>query len=545
MPLILLGLSLPAVTPAVTPAGSPAATPAGSPAATPAGSPAATPAGSPAATPAGERPNILFIFSDDHALAAISAYGSKLIETPNIDRLAREGRLFRHCFCTNSICGPSRAVILTGKHNHRNGFLDNTSTFDGSQTTFPKLLQQAGYQTALVGKWHLVSQPTGFDHWEVLPGQGAYYNPVMLSAPRSPGGPPTKRTIPGHVTEIVTDLALDWLAQGRDGSKPFLLMLQHKAPHREWEPGPQELDLFRGTTFPEPPTLFDDYSGRAGGAAEQEMTIARHMVPKDLALVPPRNLSPEQLARWNAAYAAENEAFRTANLTGAALTRWQYQRYIANYLRCVAGVDRTIGRVLAYLDETGLARNTIVVYSSDQGFYLGEHGWYDKRWMYEPSLHMPLIVRWPGLTPPGTVDEHLVQNLDFAPTFLAAAGVAAPDGLQGRSLVPLLRGAAPDDWRRSVYYHYYEFPTPHRVPSHYGVRTETHKLIWYDARREWELFDLVNDPDELRSIHGDPAAQGVFTALRGELSRLRTEADDDTGGALPADEASTTRPAGS
>ena len=479
------------------------------------------------------RPNILFIFSDDHATSAISAYGSKLIDTPHIDRLAREGTLFRNCFCTNSICGPSRAVILTGKHSHINGFRDNHSTFDGGQVIFPKLMQKAGYQTAIVGKWHLVSQPTGFDHWEVLPGQGAYYNPVMLSAPEKPLGPPTKRTVPGYVTDIVTDLAIDWSDTQRDRSKPFMLMLQHKAPHREWEPGPEELDLFRGRTFPEPETLFDDYAGRAGGAAKQEMTIARHMLPKDLALITPKNMTPEQKARWEAAYATENEAFRKANLTGDALTRWNYQRYIANYLRCVAGVDRTIGRVLEYLDKTGLAGNTIVVYSSDQGFFLGEHGWFDKRWMYEESLRMPLVVRWPGTAVPGTVDNHLVQNLDFAPTFLAAAGVAAPSDMQGRSLVPLMRGDNPADWRQSVYYHYYEFPEPHRVPSHYGVRTRTHKLIWYDDRREWELFDLTKDPRELRSIHAHPAAREVFADLRTELARVRTEASDDTGKPLP------------
>jgi arylsulfatase A-like enzyme len=497
----------------------------------PGGSPSARPDDAGPAAQAAGRPNILFIFSDDHATAAISAYGSKLIDTPHIDRLAREGTLFRNCFCTNAICGPSRAVILTGKHSHRNGFRSNTSSFDGGQATFPKLLRQAGYQTAIVGKWHLVSQPTGFDHWEVLPGQGAYYNPVMLSAPQTPEGPPQKRTIPGYVTDIVTDLAIDWLDTRGKGSKPFMLMLQHKAPHREWEPGPHELDLFRGTTFPEPASLFDDYAGRAGGAREQEMTIARHMLPKDLALTPPKNMTPEQRVHWESAYAAENEAFRKANPSGDALTRWNYQRYIANYLRCVAGVDRTIGRVLDYLDKTGLAKNTILIYSSDQGFFLGEHGWYDKRWMYEESLRMPLIIRWPGIAAPGSVDGHFVQNLDFAPTLLSAAGVVIPVDMQGRSLVPLLRGDSPPDWRQSVYYHYYEFPEPHRVPSHYGVRTQAHKLIWYDDRREWELFDLAKDPRELRSIHADPAAREVFAGLRAELARLRKEAGDDTGAA--------------
>ena len=486
------------------------------------------------ATPAApRRPNIIFIFSDDHATSAISAYGSKLIDTPNIDRIAREGAIFRNCFCTNSICGPSRAVILTGKHCHLNSFPDNHSTFDGSQTTFPKLMQQAGYQTAIVGKWHLVSQPTGFDHWDILPGQGDYYNPTLLTASKQPGGEPLKRRIEGYCTDIVTDLAIQWLDAGRDATKPFVLMLQHKAPHREWQPGPEELGLFKGQSFPEPPTLFDDYAGRAGGAAEQEMTIARHMKGRDLALKPPESLTTEQQDRWDAAFAEENAAFEAAPPTGDDLTRWNYQRYIANYLRCVAGVDRTIGRVLEHLDATGLARDTIVIYSSDQGFYLGEHGWFDKRWMYEESLRMPLVVRWPGVTKPGTVDEHMVQNLDFAQTFLAAAGIEAPPDMQGRSLVPLLRGESPPDWRQSIYYHYYEFPKPHRVPSHYGVRTSTHKLIWYDARREWELFDLVNDPREMRSIHANPAARATFDSLRSELARLRTEVRDDTGGPLP------------
>ncbi|MCX7429774.1 MAG: sulfatase-like hydrolase/transferase [Planctomycetia bacterium] len=486
-----------------------------------------------AAPAAPRRPNIIFIFSDDHATSAISAYGSKLIDTPNIDRIAREGALFRNCFCTNSICGPSRAVILTGKHCHLNSFPDNHSTFDGSQTTFPKLMQQAGYQTAIVGKWHLVSQPTGFDHWDILPGQGEYYNPTLLTAPKQSGGEPSKRRIEGHCTDIVTDLAIQWLDAGRDATKPFVLMLQHKAPHREWQPGPEELGLFKGRSFPEPPTLFDDYAGRAGGAAEQEMTIARHMKGRDLALKPPENLTPEQQDRWDAAFAAENAAYDASPPTGDDLTRWNYQRYIANYLRCVAGVDRTIGRVLEHLDTTGLARDTIVIYSSDQGFYLGEHGWFDKRWMYEESLRMPLVVRWPGVTKPGTVDEHMVQNLDFAQTLLAAAGLEAPPDMQGRSLVPLLRGESPPDWRQSIYYHYYEFPEPHRVPSHYGVRTPTHKLIWYDARREWELFDLVNDPREMRSIHANPAARATFDSLRGELVRLRAVVRDDSGGPLP------------
>ncbi|MEI8070209.1 MAG: sulfatase [Planctomycetota bacterium] len=486
------------------------------------------------AVPLPPRPNILFIFSDDHATNAISCYGSKLIDTPHIDRIAREGSRFRNCFCTNSICGPSRAVILTGKHSHLNGFIDNASTFNGAQPTFPKLLQQSGYQTSLFGKWHLVSHPTGFDHWEVLPGQGDYYNPVFLGPPKTDGQAATKRTIEGYVTDIVTDLAIEWLDRDRDASKPFLMMLQHKAPHREWAPGPEELDLFRDVIFPEPATLFDDYSGRAGGAAKQEMTIAHHMNNLDLAIVPPKNLSAHQRARYEAAFAHENAALLRDNPKGDTRTRWNYQRYIANYLRCIAGVDRNIGRVLKYLDTTGLAKDTIVIYSSDQGFYLGEHGWYDKRWMYDESLRMPLVVRWPGLIQPGLVTDQLVQNLDFAPTFLALAGVKPPADMQGENLLPILRGESPADWRKSVYYHYYEFPQPHRVPSHYGVRTLTHKLIYYDAMNAWELFDLVKDPNEMQSIHGEVPSQSVFDSLRAELSRLRTAAGDSTGKPLPA-----------
>jgi arylsulfatase A-like enzyme len=467
------------------------------------------------------RPNILFIFSDDHAAHAIGAYGSKINKTPSIDRLAREGMLFRNCFCTNSICAPSRAVVLTGKHSHINGVIDNVARFDGSQQHVAKLLQKAGYQTAMLGKWHLKSTPTGFDHWEVLPGQGVYYNPLFLTAKGK-----VKHT--GYVTDLITDKALAWLDRGRDKTKPFLLMYQHKAPHRSWEPGPKHLALYRDVKIPEPATLFDDHAGLASPAKKQEMTIAGHLTPRDLKLTPPPGLTPEQRKTWDAAYGPENEAFKKAKLTGKDLVRWKYQRYIKDYLRCVAGVDDNIGRVLKYLDDSGLAKNTVVIYSSDQGFYLGDRGWYDKRWMYEESLRMPFIVRWPGTVKPGVENRDLVQNLDFAQTFLDIAGARAPADMQGRSLAPLLKSATPKDWRKSIYYHYYEYPAVHMVQRHYGVRTQRYKLIHYYLVNEWELFDLEKDPGERKSVYADSAYAETVKELKAELTRLRKLYKADT-----------------
>ena len=468
-----------------------------------------------AALPAADkRPNILFIFTDDHAPHAIGAYGSKINKTPNMDKLAREGMIFHNSFCTNSICGPSRAVILTGKHSHLNGFMTNGNTFDGSQQTFPKLMRKAGYQTAMVGKWHLKTEPTGFDFWEVLIGQGPYYNPPM----RTPTG--TKKYT-GYTTTIITDIALDFLENKRDKEKPFVLMYQHKAPHRNWAPGPGYLNMYDDVTIPEPATLFDKWENRTSAAKTQTMTIERHLSINDLKLNTPRGLTKEQLAVWNTAYGPKNEAFRKAKLEGKALVRWKYQRYIKDYLRCIAAVDDSIGRVLGYLDKEGLADNTIVIYSSDQGFYLGDHGWFDKRWMYEESLRMPLIVRWPGVIKPGTANHHLVQNLDYAETFLDIAGINIPDDMQGRSLLPLFKGESPADWRDSIYYHYLEFPGAHSVRRHYGVRTRTHKLIRYYNIDEWELFDLSKDPDELVSVHGKKEYAAVQKDLEQELSRLQ------------------------
>jgi len=468
------------------------------------------------------RPNIIFIMSDDHASHALSCYGSKVNKTPNLDRIANGGVRFTNAFCTNSICGPCRAVILTGKYSHINGFRDNGAKFDGSQQTFPKLLQQAGYETAMIGKWHLKTDPTGFDYWNVLPGQGAYYNPVMIEM-----GERKKHT--GYVTDIITDHCLNWLKE-RSSDKPFCLMYHHKAPHRRWEPGPDHLTTYDDTTIPEPETLFDDYAGRGRAAHEQDMSIEKTMTQKDLKLTPMKNLTPEQKARWDAAYGPKNEAFRNANLQGKDLVRWKYQRYMKDYLRCIASVDDNVGRVLDYLDESGLAKDTIVVYTSDQGFYLGDHGWFDKRFMYEESLRMPLVVRYPREIRAGSVNKEIVLNLDFGETFLDYAGVATPQAMQGRSLRPLLSGRTPKDWRASMYYHYYEYPAVHSVKRHYGIRTKRYKLIhFYRDIDEWELYDLKKDPQEMCSVYDDPKYATVVEELKGQLKQLREQYHDTTG----------------
>lgn len=464
-----------------------------------------------------ERPNIVFIFSDDHAFQAISAYGGRLAKaapTPNIDRIGKEGIIFTRCCVTNSICAPSRAVILTGKHSHLNGVINNGKRFDGSQQTFPKLLQTAGYQTAVIGKWHLKSTPTGFDYYQVLPGQGDYYNPVMVK-----GGEKTKYT--GYVTDIITDLGLDWLKNKRNKNKPFMLMLQHKAPHRDWEPNLKQLKLFDDVTIPEPDNLFDNYEGRGSAAHNQDMTIEKTMGRRDLKLRAPKTLNSEQREAWDAAYNPKNLAFEKANLKGDELTRWKYQRYMKDYLRCIASVDENVGRVLKYLDESGLARETVVIYSSDQGFFLGEHGWFDKRFMYKESFRTPLLVRWPGVIKPGRVNEELVQNLDFAQTFLDIAGIKQPSDMQGLSLKGLMEGRRDINWRKSLYYHYYEFPGAHSVQRHEGVVTKRYKLIHFYDIDEWELYDLEKDHDEMKSQYGNPEYAGVVGRLKKELSRLR------------------------
>ncbi len=465
-------------------------------------------------------PNIVFIFSDDHAYQAISAYGDprKLIETPNIDRIAREGVRFNRCLVPNSICGPSRATVLTGKYNHLNGFPNNSnSRFDGAQMTFPKLLQGAGYQTAIIGKWHLESDPTGFDFWKILVGQGVYYNPPMITM-----GARAKEN--GYVTDIITETSLGWLAK-RDKSKPFLLMCQHKAPHREWAPALRHLDHDAGRTYPEPATLFDKYAERGVAEKTQDMTIRDTFTDTDTKLKTPLQLTPAEREKWDAYYAPRNADFQKAGLTGDDLVRWKYQRYMHDYLGCVRAVDESVGKVLKYLDDEGLAENTVVVYASDQGFFLGEHGWFDKRWVFEESLRTPLLVRWPGVAKAGGVNKDIVSNLDFAETFLEAAGQPIPAEMQGRSLVPVLRGETPADWRKSFYYHYYEFPAPHHVRPHYAVVTDRHKLVhFYGTDVDyWELFDLQKDPQERRSVYGNSEYRDVQATLDKELIRLRAE----------------------
>ena len=491
---------------------------------------------------AAKQPNIVFIFSDDHAPHAIGAYNGWLKgvnPTPNIDKLAGEGMLFQNSFCTNSICGPSRAVILTGKHSHLNGFMSNGNKFNGDQQTFPKLLQKVGYQTAMIGKWHLSSDPQGFDYWDVLPGQGDYYNPRLISAK----GP---RQVPGYCTDIVTDLALDWL-KNRDKDKPFMLMCQHKAPHRCWMPPLRHLTLYDDIEIPESPTLFDDWKDNASPARYQEMEIDRHLhlvgdcfgpVPAGFNIDDAKTdrsgfknlarMTPEQRTAWDAAFGPKNAAMLKADLKGKDLIRWKYNRYIRNYLRCVKGVDESVGTVQKFLKANGLDENTIVIYSSDQGFYLGDHGWYDKRWMYEESFKMPLIVKWPGVTKPGSVNTDLVQNLDYGETFLDVAGADIPGDMQGKSLVPLLKGKTPGDWRKSLYYHYYEYPSVHQVAAHFGIRTQRYKLIRFYQFDEWEFYDLENDPDELRNSYSDPACADVISTMKKDLDELRAHYKDNS-----------------
>ncbi len=477
---------------------------------------------------AAEKPNIVFIFSDDHCEQAISAYDATRIVTPNLDRIAKEGMRFNRCYVTNSICGPSRAVIQTGKYSHLNGFLDNGSRFDGSQQTFPKLLQSSGYQTAVIGKWHLVTTPQGYDYYDVLKGQGPYYNPPMITA--GADGEPVTKQHTGYTTEIITDKALDWLKNSRDSNQPFLLMCQHKAPHRNWMPAPKYLNWLDEVTIAEPETLWDDYSGRTQSASRQQMTIRRHLTENDLKLKGYATMNAEQKRVWDAAYGPKNEAFLKAKPTMSEeeIVKWKYQRYVKDYLRCVKSVDDSVGKLLDYLDEAGLADNTIVIYSSDQGWYLGEHGWFDKRWMYEESLKTPLMVRWPGKIKAGSGHDAIVSNLDFAETFLDVAGVSIPGDMQGKSLVPLFDGSTPQDWRKTFYYHYYENPGAHNVARHYGVTNGKYKLIHFyalegEALDDWELFDLEKDPNELENVYNKSGYEGVRAELTSELEHLRQQ----------------------
>lgn len=478
--------------------------------------------------PVAQQPNIIFIMSDDHAYQAISAYGgplAKLAPTPNIDRIARDGMVFNRCMVTNSICGPSRATILTGKYSHLNGFVDNTAgtEFNGKQVTFPKILQQNGYQTAMIGKWHLGSTPTGFDYWDILNGQGEYYNPLFQNAQG-------KSKQKGYATEIITEKSIEWLDQAKNSGKPFMLMMHHKAPHRSWEPGPNELGMYENTTFPEPESLFDDYSNRGQAAHVQNMTIANSMcIDRDLKMSdqPRAGLDSAQLVKWNSVYAPIVKKFRESNLKGDELTCFKYQRYMRDYLACVAAVDKSVGQILDYLKKNGLDKNTIVVYTSDQGFYLGEHGWFDKRWMYEESERTPLLVKWPQVIKAESISNDLVSNLDFGETFLDAAGAAIPKEMQGSSLVPILKGHTPADWRQAHYYHYYEHPSEHNVMRHYGITTSRYKLIhfYYDID-EWELYDLEKDPHEMKNVYNDPTYADIRKELHKQLDELRLKYQD-------------------
>ncbi len=503
-----------------------------------------------------KNPNIVFIFSDDHAYQAIGAYGDRLAKlnpTPNIDRLAKEGMVFDRFFVGNSICAPSRATLLTGKHSHLHGKKDNRGGFDHNQQTFPKLLQKAGYQTAIVGKTHLDGQIQGFDYWETLPGQGHYYQPAFDS-------PKGTKIETGYVTDIINIKSLNWLKNQRNPDKPFMLMVHQKAPHRTWLPAVRHLSKYDDVEIPEPENLFDDYSTRTRAAHEQDMSISETMrLKEDLKVLekPEREkrlkefeesgelpegahneyyrMTKEQRKVWDSAYDPKNEKFIEkfgvtslalkgtpfkGGLSCKELTKWKYQRYMKDYLRCIFAVDEGVGEIMDYLDKNGLTDNTVVIYSSDQGFYLGEHGWFDKRFMYKESFRAPLIVRWPGVTKPGSVDSNLTQNIDFAETFLDIAGAPIPGDMQGKSLVPLLKSETPENWRDSLYYHYY-MEKVHGVSPHYGVRTHRFKLIYFYKNNEWEFYDLEKDPNEMNNVYSNPDFSEKIGELKKELRRLR------------------------
>lgn len=490
-------------------------------------------------------PNIIFIMSDDHAYQALSAYSDHLIQTPHIDRIAQEGMLFSNACVTNSICAPSRATILTGKHCHLHGKIDNRIPFDTTQVTFPQLFQQAGYQTAMFGKLHFGNNPKGIDEFKILPGQGSYYNPDFIT---NEG----RVRIEGYTTDVITDLTLDWMKNRRDPERPFLLFYLHKAPHREWLPAERHFREYSQKSFPEPPTLFDDYEGRGSAAREAEMNILTHqnwsgdskLYPETLdevGITPSSDwdkramqnalnrFTEEQRESWMEVYGPINEEFKEIypTMTEKEQMSWKYQRYMQDYLGCIAAVDESVGALLDYLDETGLDENTMVVYTSDQGFYLGEHGWFDKRFIYDESFKTPLLVRWPGVTDAGSTSDQMVQNLDFAQTFLDAAGIEAPDDMQGESIVPLLKGDN-DQWEReSVYYHYYEYPAVHMVKRHYGIVTREYKLahFYYDVD-EWELYDRLKDPMEMKNEYDNPEYADVVARLKEELAALREKYQD-------------------
>ncbi len=494
-----------------------------------------------------KRPNILFIMSDDHAYQAISAYQNHLIETPNIDRIANEGIKFTNACVSNSICAPSRATILTGKHTHINGKTDNARPFDTTQVTFPELFQKAGYQTAMFGKLHFGNNPKGVDDFMILPGQGNYINPDFITK--------TGDTIrkEGYVTDVITDLTLDWMERERDTTKPFMLMYLHKAPHRPWWPKPDKFKAYLDKTFPEPATLFDDYENRGTAAKTAEMNLLTDMMynhdsklrPELIEKMKPTPEVPEYQSGFhnpysNRATAAQKAAYEPIltrinadfeenwpTMTKKEKMRWKYQRYMQDYLACISSVDDNVGRVLDYLDENELSENTLVVYTSDQGFYLGEHGWFDKRFIYNESFKTPLLVRWPNKIKPGITSEEMVQNLDFAQTLLEAAQINAPKDMQGESLIPLLTSNDADWTRDAVYYHYYEYPAVHQVKRHYGIVTIDYKLahFYYDIN-EWELYDRKKDPNETHNVYNDPNYATIVKMLKVRLEKLREQYGD-------------------
>ncbi len=491
------------------------------------------------------RPNIVFIMSDDHAYQAISAYDTRLTKTPNIDRIAKEGMLFSNACVTNSICAPSRAVILTGKHSHINGKIDNYFPFDTTNVTFPQILQANGYQTAMFGKLHFGNNPKGFDEFQILPDQGDYYNPDIITKKSG------RKKLTGYVTDLITDITLNWLKNERDADKPFFLAYLHKAPHREWLPAERHYKEFLNKSFPEPVTLFDNYEGRGRAEKEQEMNLLTHMNWAGDSKVFPENMdklgikenhsydkrnytytvgrmNPEQRKKWDEAYGKMNEDFikKYPSMTEKDKMKWRYQRYMQDYLGCIAAVDEGVGKVLDFLKENNLEENTIVIYTSDQGFYLGEHGWFDKRFIFDESFKTPLLVKWPGVIKAGSKNSQMVQNLDFAQTFLEAASVKPPDDMQGESLIPIFKGKG-KNFRDAAYYHYYEYPSVHMVKRHYGIVTEKYKLVhfYYDID-EWELFDRVNDKYEMKNVYNDPKYAKVKAELHKKLTALRVKYKD-------------------
>jgi len=471
---------------------------------------------------AADRPNIVFIMSDDHAAHAIGAYGSRVNQTPNLDRLAREGAILRNVFATNSICTPSRAAILTGQYAHLNG-VPVFNRFDSARMTVARLLQQGGYHTGLIGKWHLGSDPVGFDRWEILPGQGAYMNPLFYTATG-------EKTYTGqYVTDVIADLAMDFI-KNRPRGKPFFLMVHNKAPHRPWEPDARHRAQFADRWIPEPETLWDSYATRTDALHENLQRVAADLTRRDLKLEPPAGLTGTDLTNWLSVKPMELTITRDGKpvtLTGDALVRWKYQRYMKDYLATIQSVDDNVGRLLAFLDAGGLAKNTMVIYTSDQGFFLGDHGLFDKRFMYEESLRMPFVIRWPKVIKAGTRSDAMALNVDFAPTFLEAAGLPVPPDMQGRSLLPVFRGRTPADWRSAMYYRYYHDPGDHNTRAHYGVRTRTHKLIYFWKKDQWELFDLAADPFELHNLYGEPGHEQLTATLKAELQRLKQALRDE------------------